>query len=158
MRHIIYFFNRKWWQIRNVFKWLPIIWNQYDFDYRYALDVFKFQLLKSAKFFESPKSVCLNANYRAMRIRTVIKLLDKVYDEDYACEWQQQIQEKYGNYSYQMVNNKYSIVWERGYTEEILFEIEIEKKYLFNKSKEKQEKAHKLLWKMIEKDIRDWWD
>ena len=158
MRRIIYFFKRKWWQIKNVFRWLPIIWNQYDFDYRYVLDVFKFQLLKSAKFFESPNSVCLNSNYRAMRIRTVIKLLDKVYNEEYACEYQDQIREKYGNYSYQMINNEYNIVWERGYTEEILAEIEIEKKYLFNKSKEKQEKAHKLLWKMIEKDIRDWWD
>jgi hypothetical protein len=29
---------------------------------------------------------------------------------------------------------------------------------LFKMSHEKQERAHKILWKLIEKDIRGWWD
>ena len=45
MKH---FLKRKIWQIKNVFRWLPIIWKQYDFDYHYSLEVFKFQLKKQA--------------------------------------------------------------------------------------------------------------
>jgi hypothetical protein len=29
---------------------------------------------------------------------------------------------------------------------------------LFTMSQEKQERAHRLLWQLIEKDIRKWWD
>ena len=76
MKHFI---KRKIWQIKNVFRWLPIIWKQYDFDYNYSLEVFKFQLQKQAEFLESDRAVTLCAKDKAKRIRTVIKLMDKVY-------------------------------------------------------------------------------
>ena len=43
---ITYWFRRKYRQIKNVINWIPVVWNQFDFDYRYSLDVFKHQLMK----------------------------------------------------------------------------------------------------------------
>ena len=37
-------------------------------------------------------------------------------------------------------------------------EIDQIKSELFQMSQEKQERAHRLLWQLIEKDIRKWWD
>lgn len=161
---MIYWFKRKYRQIKNVFRWLPIIWKQYDFDYNYSLEVFKFQLQKQAEFFESDRAVTLYAKDRAKRIRTILRLMDKVYEEDYACEYQKILKEMYGNnvldwwfedtgrgdgssymrYEYEKWDNAE--------------EISQIKDELFKMSHEKQDRAHRILWKMIEKDIRSFWD
>lgn len=164
---MIYWFKRKFWQIKNLFKWIPIIWNQFDFDYQYSIEVFKFQLQKQAEFLESNKAYTVEAENNAKRIRTVLKLMDKVYNEEYACEYQDKLKELYGDnvldFKFIEVDSKnngdkiYSIQYECE-TWVNYDEIEKTKDTLFKISKEKQERAHKLLWCMIEKDIRKWWD
>jgi hypothetical protein len=164
---MLYFFRRKWWQIRNLFRWIPVIWGQFDFDYHYSIDVFKFQLEKTADFMESDKACTLDAKHRASRIRMVLRLMDKVYSEEYACEYQSQLEELYGknaldwNFvdsgkgdgSSQMV---YS--YEKYSDKDLVKEIDTLKDELFLKSREKQIRAHKLLWELVEHNILGWWD
>lgn len=164
----MYYFKRKYRQIKNLIKWIPIIWNQFDFDYRYATDVFKFQLLKMADFMESDKTKCVGAKDRASRIRMIIRLMDKVYDEDYACEYQSKLKELYpkeGLFDWQFVDTEKgdgSSYLKYGYelteSKKMINEINKAKDSLFKESREKQERAHKLLWKLIEHNIRNWWD
>lgn len=171
----MYWLKRKFKQIKNVFRWLPIIWKQFDWDYRYSIEVFKFQLQKQAEFLESDMAHTLDAKIRASRIRTIIRLMDKVYEEEYACEYQDELTKRYGNRSYKFVKiegrrsynpisekdeDLYEMieVWEKNYSEEELKEIKEVESELFKKSIDKQERAHRLLWKLIEKDIRGWWD
>lgn len=164
MKDIKYFFKRKIWQIKNVFKWLPVIWNQYDFDYKYSIDAFKFQLQKQAQLMESDKSNLLNAKLYASKIRTALRLMDKVYNDEYAIEYQEKIKEKWGEdvlewifedtgkgdnsrylkYKYESFDNK----------DEIKKDFDV----LFKESQEKQKRAHKLLWSFIEHNIQTWWD
>jgi hypothetical protein len=164
MNNFIYFFKRKIWQIKNVFKWLPVIWNQYDFDYNYPIDVFKFQLGKLADFMESDKAYTVNAHRRAAKIRTAIKLMDKVYNEEYSCEYQDKIKELYGEYDTIFVpipgstSSTMERVWSKQYTKEELENIEQHETQLFKESQEKQKRAHKLLWDFIEHNIQGWWD
>jgi hypothetical protein len=162
----MYWIKRKIWQIKNVMKWLPKIWNQYDFDYHYSIEVFKYQLQKQAEFLESDKTNTMCAKDRAKRIRTVIKLMDKVYNEDYSLEYQDVLKEAYGEdvLDFDFVpNGEYN--GEKTYTMKYKYEswenskeIDEIQSELFKMSHEKQERAHKILWKLIEKDIRGWWD
>jgi hypothetical protein len=163
---MIYWVKRKIWQIKNVIKWLPKIWNQYDFDYHYSIEVFKFQLQKQAEFLDSDKAITLCAKNRAKRIRTVIKLMDKVYNEDYALEYQSELKSMYGEdvLDFDFVPNG-EFKGEKTYSMKYKYETwnnsdEVQETHdiLFKMSQEKQKKAHKLLWKLIEKDIRGWWD
>lgn len=160
----MYRIKRTFRQIKNLFRWIPIIWKQYDWDYRYSIDAFKFQLQKQAEFFESDKAHCMGAKERGQRIRTVLRLMDKVYNEDYGMEWQDQLKELYGedvlNWSFEdtgrgdnssYLKHEYDC-WPNAE------EVKSKSTELFFKSKEKQERAHKLLWALIEKDIRSWWD
>ena len=94
---MIYFIQRKIRQIKNLFKWIPIIWKQYDFDYRYAIDVFKFKLSTIADFLDSEKSYSLGAEDNASRIRMVIRLMDKIYDGEYGLEYQTKLKNIYGD-------------------------------------------------------------
>lgn len=168
-----YWFKRKYWQIKNVFRWLPIIWKQYDFDYMYSIDVFKFQLQKQAEFLESNKARTVSAKDRAKRIRTVIKLMDKVYDEEYAMEYMDKLKELYGedvlkssfietdNTTFNDFSGKTEKLYIMRYKYETwdnADEIGRVKDELFEESYNKQIKAHRILWAMIEKDIQGWWD
>jgi hypothetical protein len=91
--------------------------------------------------------------------------MNKVYDEEYALEYQDKMKELYGEdildiefvpyednpKEYYSIKHKYS-----GWDNEK--EIEEMQSKLFLESHEKQEKAHRILWAMIEHRIRYWWD
>lgn len=163
MSNIKYFFKRKVWQIRNVFKWLPVIWNQFDFDYHYSIEVFKFQLEKQAKFLESGKACTTNAKHNASRIRTAIRLMKKVYDEDYVCEYQVKLAELYGkdvlDWEFEEIGDKGSSILKHKYEKwENASEINTIQSKLFLESHKKQVKAHRILWAFIEHNIRHFWD
>ena len=49
-------------------------------------------------------------------------------------------------------------IFERKFSKKEIDEIKLKKKELFNKSQEKQKRAHILLWKLIEHNIQNWWD
>ncbi len=159
----MYWVRRKIQQIKRVIDFFPLIWNGFDFDYRYAIDLFKKQLERIAKDMETNGRLeCSDVN--AQKIRTAIRLMDKVYDEEYGCEYQNKLKELYGErvldwwfedagrgddssylrYEYEKWDN----------SEEIK---KVERK-LFLESKDKQKKAHKLLWDFIEHNIQRWWD
>ena len=162
----MYWIKRKIWQIKNVIKWLPKIWNQYDFDYSYSIEVFKFQLEKQADYLESDKAITENSKNDASRIRMILRLMDKVYDHDYGIEYQKQFEEIYGKGSLDMKfvdtdNPKlYELknAYELSEDEDKVREMDQVKRNLFLNSQEKQNRAHKLLWDLVEHNIQSWWD
>jgi hypothetical protein len=161
---MVYWIKRKYRQIERTLSFLPLIWNGFDFDYRYATDLFRKQLERIADEMESDRGRLENAKTNAQKIRTAIRLMDKVYDEEYGCEYQDKLKELYGEnvldwwfedtgkgddssylrYEYEKWDN----------SEEIK---KVERKLLLE-SKNKQKRAHKLLWDFIEHNIQNWWD
>lgn len=161
----MYWFRRKYQQIERVLSYIPIIWRGYDFDYRSAIDVFQYQLKRTADFLESDKACTLSAKQRAKRLRTAIELMQKVYDENYAIECIERFEELYGKTSYEFIplernpdlyeiktKNESAVDDEH---QEVIDEI---RKSFYELGDSKQERAHKLLWKFIEHNIRSWWD
>jgi hypothetical protein len=164
IKDIKYFFKRKYQQVERVIDFLPIIWKGYDFDYMYSLELFKKQLERQAKLFESDKSYSARSKQNASRIRTTIQLMDKVYNEDYGAEWIDILEKKYGSEvldwepedtsdgtGSSFIIQKYE-KWDNAE------EIKTIKTALIKKSIKKQKRAHKLLWDFIEHNIQYWWD
>jgi hypothetical protein len=162
--NFIYFFRRKYQQIQRVIDFLPIIWNGFDFDYNYSIELFKKQLERQAKFLESDRAYTSDAKNTASRIRTAIQLMGKVYDDAYEMEWIGKIEEQFGKEALEwefedtgdgtgssFITNKYE-KWDNAE------EIKLVKRELVKQSRQKQKKAEKLLWKFIEHNIRHWWD
>ena len=159
------FFRR----VKRVMDFLPMIWKGYDYDYRYAIELFQYQLKRTADFMESDRAMTMDADIRARRIRTAVELLQKVYDEDYGCEYQDKLKELYGenvldwefieldvksNYNGEPL---YELKWayEKWDNAE---EVKEMKDKLFKESKTKQKRAEELVWKFISHNIRGWWD
>lgn len=161
--NIIYHFKRKFQQIRTVINWIPVVWNSFDWDYSYSIDVFKHQLERIAKNFESIKNDSYAKN-QVSRIRMVLRLMDLVYSEKYALEYEEKISEKYGKSSINFIpiNDKKDLfemtqTLDNKYSEEQIEQIEKERSELFKLSQLKQKRAHKLLWDLVEHNIQNWW-
>ena len=157
-----YFFKRKYRQIQRVIDFLPLIWKGYDFDYQYSIDLFKKQLERTANHLESNRAYGMGAKNRASRIRTAIRLMDKVYEEEYSHEYIDKLEQLYGKNVLEW--NTISVGQER-YELKYQYEkwdnkdeINEMRRKLFKESMEKQKRAHKLLWDFIEHNIQYWWD
>jgi hypothetical protein len=155
-------------KVRNIFRkikrliaFIPIIWKGDDFDYHYAIDLFKFQLSRLADYIEKNDRYVGSENDVA-RIRLVCRLMTKVYDEEYTTHYQEILRAMYGenvlNFDFEKNERGYSILTYEYEKWENAEEINQIKDELFTMSQEKQERAHRLLWQLIEKDIRKWWD
>ena len=158
----MYWFKRKYRQIKRVIDFLPLIWNGFDFDYTYALQLFKKQLERLADELESERAITYRAKIKAQKIRTAIRFMEKVYNDEYNFEYQNKIKELYGEDALDWefedtdmgsTHLKYKYEnWDNA--DEI---IKMERK-LYEESLEKQKRAHKLLWDFIEHNIQGWWD
>lgn len=152
-------FQRFYERTYKIIRWLPFLWKHYDFDYMYAIDAFKFQLNNIAKSLESENAFGCRSKEKAKRIRTVIALMDKVYDEYYAMEYMDEFNKKHPKYITFIDSDGYFKHKYDGVTDSIK-EKELDEIYgeMFLESQKKQEKAHDLLWKLIAHNIRGWWD
>lgn len=166
---MMYWLRRKWRQVKKTLDFIPLIWKSYDFDYRYALELFKKQLERQAKFMESDKAMTLSAKTNAQKIRTAIRLMDKVYEEEYGMEYMAQIDKLYGTTHYDFVEIDKLDKWGEPYyeiklrnegavDEEHQKEINEVRKQMMLLSRDRQKRAHKLLWDFIEHNIQRWWD
>ena len=156
-------------RVKRTRDFLPMIWKGYDFDYRYAIELFQYQLERTADFMESERAVTVDAEIRAKRIRTAVDLLQKVYDEEYGSEYQEKLKKLYGknvlNWEFIELDVKsdyngeplYELKWEYEKWDNSE-EVEEVKNKLFKESKEKQKRAEKLVWEFISHNIRGWWD
>ena len=140
-------------KIKRIIDFIPILWKSHDFDYVYSIDLFKYQLERTAKHIEL-HGVTEDKKHTINRIKTAIRLLDKVYNEEYVNDYLDVIESKYGKGAFKLTpseNNTYKIEIE---SEEIKKEIY----QLTLNSLAKQNKAHRILWNFIEWNIRNWWD
>lgn len=162
--NISYFFSRKYHQIERVLDFLPIIWKGFDFDYYYSLELFKKQLERQAKFLESNKARTLEAKQNASKIRTAIRLMDKVYNGDYETEWVDVFEKQFGREALDWEfedtgdGNGSSFITQKYEKWDNVEEIRKVKTALVKQSLKKQKRAEKLLWDFIGHNIRKWWD
>ena len=166
---MLYWFKRKYHQIRKTLDFLPLIWNSYDFDYSYSLELFKKHLEYQAKHLESKRAMTLEAKTNAQKIRTAISLMDKVYEDEYSTEYMDTIDKLYGITHYDFVETdeldeegdplyRLELRNEGAIDEEHQKEIDEVRNQMMLHGREKQKRAHKLLWDFIEHNIHRWWD
>ena len=156
-------------RVKRVIEFIPVIWKGYDFDYGSSIELFKYQLKRTAKYLESDKAYTVEAKANAAKIWTAVELMEKVYDEEYGTEYIDIIEKLYGKTHYDFVELEDKD--ENGdpyYTMKISNDFAVDETHqkvidevrhqMFLKGKDKQKRAHKLLWDYIEHNILNWWD
>jgi hypothetical protein len=164
MYRIKQFFRR----IYNLYRWVPIIWKDQDWDHYYIFEVLKFKLKNQAEYI-SKRGNHLSAKRDAEIMMLCVRLIEKVQDEYYGCEYQdyhklnirfidskshpgmyevetETISECYNEYF-----KKYPRIYKQVKTED-------NHKTAFYIGRENEKRAHKLLFKILEENIQRWWD
>jgi hypothetical protein len=151
-------------KIKRTLEFIPIIWNGYDFDYRYALDLFHYQLSRTANLLESDQVYSVNAKQDARRLRTILELMNKVYDEEYRMEHFEQMRRFWGGFDWDWEDNNDGTVtykgtkWKFAHTPEQQAKAEIQFSSLAAAAEKKHQRAKKLLWELIEHNLEHFWD
>ena len=165
---MVYWIKRKYRQIERTLSFFPLIWKGYDWDYHYAIDLFQHQLKRTEKNIRETGIHVGNEN-TASRIKTAVDLMQKVYDEDYAMEYVNTIEKLYGKTKYDFVETGdvdkkgdpyYTMVHRNELAVDDNHQKEIDEvsSEMMLLSRDKQKRAHKLLWDFIEHNIQHWWD
>ena len=167
--------------IKNLWYWFPVIWKDRDWDDHFIFEVLKHKLKSQAKYIGG-RDRHTRAQLDAKRMRLCVKLIEKVQDESYQMEYMdyhkdrvwftdcedrpgssqynsEEVWEKYDDYF-----KKYPLIYKRvlkgagPYTLDGRDESEIKRIIAMNIAHINQDRARKLLFKIMEENIEGWWD
>jgi hypothetical protein len=160
------FFKR----IHNLYRWFPIIWKDQDWDDHYIFEILKFKLKNQAEYI-SYHDRHVSAKRDAEIMMLCVRLIEKVQHEFYGTEYldYQDSELKFidseshpGMYEmltieksehYDDYFKKYPLIYR------MVPDLQAPKSRIaFEMAKINEERAHKLLFKILEQNIRRWWD
>jgi hypothetical protein len=167
--------------IKNLWYWFPVIWKDRNWDDHYIFEVLKHKLKAQAKYI-GDRDFHTRAQLDAKRMRLCVKLIQLVQDETYAMEYMdyakdrvwftpcedregsslynsEEVWEKYDEFF-----KKYPLVYKQvmkgagPFTLDGRDEADMKRIIAMNIAHVNQERVQKLLFKILERDIRNWWD
>ena len=165
--------------IQKLIYWFPIIWKDRDWDTHYIFEILKHKLKAQADYIGG-RGFHTRAHQDARRMRLCVKLMQKVQDDEYSGEYMdymkdrvwftpcednpdsslmnsEQVWENFDDYFY-----KYPLIYKRVMNGEGVFSRkgrEDDKQIIaMNIAHINQDRAHKLLFKIMEENILGWWD
>jgi hypothetical protein len=167
--------------IKKLWYWFPVVWKDRDWDDHYIFEVLKHKLKAQAKYIGG-NDRHTRAQQDARRMRLCVSLIEKIQEETYAMEymdyhkdrhWFTPVEDRPGSSQWNSETTeenfddyfkKYPLVYKRVMNGEGPFtldgrdENEIKKIIAMNIAHVNQERAHKLLFKILEQNILGWWD
>ena len=168
---ITYPFRDFYRRVKNVLRWLPIIWKDRDWDDSYITEILIKKLEFTRDFYLSGKAYSAEAEKVANEIKEAIDRLHMTRDswefyEDLAME---QLEQKWGKTTFDFVPYKYDeygniLLYEmESETEKVTTEEEEERyrkefRETLDKAREQYMKDKIKAYKFIAKNIDKWWD
>jgi hypothetical protein len=76
-----------WWNLKNYYRWAPILWNNYDFDWAYMARIMEFKLRLMIENTDYWHVVGAEKSKREMQITA--HLLKRLIDDDYQLPFNQ---------------------------------------------------------------------
>jgi hypothetical protein len=171
LNNITYPFRDFYRRVKNVLRWLPVIWKDRDWDNSYITEILikKFELTRD--FYLSGKAYSTEAEKVANEIQEAIDRLHMTRDswEFYEDPAMEQLEQKWGKTTFDFVPYKYD-----EYGNILLYEMESETEKVNTEEEEEQyriefgkaldtarkqyRKDKKDAYKFIAKNIDKWWD
>lgn len=174
MWRIKQFFKR----IRNLYRWFPIIWKDQDWDDWYIFEILKFKIRNQADYI-GYHDRHMRAKRDAEIMYTCYRLMDDVQNEFYSSEYFDYYEQELkfidseshpGMYEMDLGEikrdnlNTYFAKYPRIYKQVVEgkiktpFKTDTKQGIAIAMGHVNQERAHKLLFKILEQNITRWWD
>lgn len=167
--------------IKNIIYWLPVIWKDRDWDTHYIYEVMKHKLKAQAKYI-GDRDFHTRAQIDAKRMRLCVKLIQACQDEPYSMEymdyakdrvWFTPCEDRPGSSLYNSEEvwenyneffKKYPLIYKRVMKGEGPFTLDgrddsdMKRIIAMNIAHINQQRAQDLLFKIMNENIRGWWD
>ena len=166
--------------IKNLIRWFPIIWKDRDYDDYYIWEILKTKLKYQSEYIKN-KGIHESADYDAQRMMLCIRLIEKIQDEYYEIEHMNYHKSEYtwedveDDYDLKQLNIKHiskhfddyfakhrssvrHVLKNSKHQVFTLKESEFKHRLAMNVAHYNQNKAQTLLFKILDKDIKDWWN
>lgn len=149
--------------IKNIFRWIPVIYKDRDWDQSYIFNILKFKLTKHADCLEKRKFY-VGVEYDVSRMRLCINLIDKINEEYYSQKLYYKHCEKWGKTIFNFTPsekeglNNLDITHEKVITPEDKEQERKESSEMYQKGQEMEAKAQRLLFELLDMHIQRWWD
>jgi len=151
--------------LKRVIVWIPVIWNDSNWDYWAIFNILGFKLGRMEKDFMSDKSVSVYAPIAAKQMRYAQFLIGRIMEDDYCKEEREKHEERWGK-----------LIWgsrpSKSHPDHFVLDLhrvkaretgsdEIEKKQsleIMTLEEQRKEKDLDRLFRHIRKYINRWWD
>jgi hypothetical protein len=162
--------------VKNLWKWFPVIWKDRDYDHNFIFEILKFKLNNMANRFEQTNRF-VDSEGQVFKLRTCVRLIQKLQDGYYTTEmheyWENEMRmepiEGSTNYSLEFdeLRNdldqyliKYPNDIRRALKSTYLKDIKepTNRQIAIVVSRFREDKAKKLLFQIMERNIFSWWD
>jgi len=172
---------REFWRaIKNLLRWLPVIWKDRDWDDHFIWEILKTKLKHQSEYIGS-RDIHVGAKYDAERMMWCVRLIEKIQDEHYAGEYmdyhesrfnwldiegdseykQLEIDEVSENYDEYFAKHKAAVRKVLANKEYQIFNLNndnYKQRLAMNVGNYNEKRAQDLLFKLLNRGIRGWWD
>lgn len=163
--------------VKNIVYWIPIIWKDRNWDYRYIYTILQHKLKAQSKYIGN-RGNHVTAKRDAEIMMTCVRLIDKVGDEFYSSEQMDYHKDKhwftpsekegYSEWNSRTIEEnfddyfaKYPLIYKRVMNGEGPFKLDgndDKKRIAMNIGHINDKRAQDLLFKIINENINKWWD
>jgi hypothetical protein len=163
--------------VKNLFYWIPIIWKDRNWDSHYIFDIMMHKLKAQSKYI-GERDIHTRAKRDAEVMMTCVRLMKHVQEETYSSEymdyhktkhWFEPCEDRPGYSTWEskeLEENfddyfaKYPLIHKRVMDGEGIFKLDgtNKQKIAMNIGRINHDRARKLLFKIMERNIEGWWD
>jgi len=155
--------------VKNLIRWFPIIWKDRDWDDWYIWEILKFKIKNQAEGIGTRRNY-VGVERDVEKMLLCVKLIERIQEEYYGLEYMDYFDSDYnwidssipGHKELEIITNserfdeyfkKYPLIYR------MVPDLNASKsKIAFQIAKINEERAYKLLFKILEQNIRRWWD
>jgi hypothetical protein len=170
--------------VKNLYKWFPVIWKDRDWDHNYIFEVLKFKISNQSKYIGGHDRH-ISASRDSEIMMTVTRLIDRVQEDTYGMEYMdyhktkhffEELDEKRNDEklyewksdlkseNFDEFFKKYPRQYKKAVSGELSIftrhdnEAENKRIYAMEIAHENQDRCQRLLFKLLDTNIRKWWD
>jgi hypothetical protein len=166
--------------IKNLWRWFPTIWKDRNWDDHYIWEILKTKLKYQSEYFSS-RDRHVNAKYDAEKMMLCFRLIEKIQDEHYINEYIdyhepkfrwlsvennsnlkqlsiEEISEKFDEYFAKHKTATRRVLANKEYQIFKLNGDNYKQRLAMNVAQYNQKRAQDLLFKLLNRNIRNWWD
>jgi len=150
----------------NVYRWLPIIWKDRDYDYFYIFEVLKFKIKNQINYLKV-EGHHQEDKFDIQRMETCLKLIERVQTDYYQDEYGEYLESNTNYLEIEPTNNSgkldmYFSKYSRSYkivksAENLKFSANTKYGIAINIGHINHAKAVRVLFKLLERNIEKWW-